>query len=61
MFLNVNIDNNIHKQLKVFAASKSESMAKIVEKAVVEYITNEEIKAQKEMLWTLKASALNKT
>ena len=51
MFLNVNIDNNIHKQLKVFAASKSESMAKIVEKAVVEYIRNEEIKAQKEMLW----------
>lgn len=50
MFLNVNIDNNIHKQLKVFAASKSESMARIVEKAVVEYIRNEEIKAQKEML-----------
>lgn len=50
MFLNVNIDNNIHKQLKVFAASKSVSMARIVEKAIVEYIRNEEIKSQKEML-----------
>lgn len=50
MFLNVNIDNNIHKQLKVFAASKSVSMAKIVEKAVVEYIKNEEIKAERSIL-----------
>ena len=45
MFLNVNIDNNIHKQLKVFAAGKSESMAKIVEKAIVKYMA-EEIKKE---------------
>ena len=47
---NVNIDNEIHKKLKIFAASRSESMAKIVERAVVEYIKNKEIKAEKNIL-----------
>ncbi len=50
MFLNVNIDSEIHKKLKVFAASKSESMARIVEKAISEYIKNEEIKAERSIL-----------
>ena len=38
MFLNVNINDQIHKKLKIHAATVGKSMAQVVEQAVQEHI-----------------------
>jgi len=50
MFLNINIQDDVHTELKIFAAKKKTTMVKIVEKAVVAYMANSEIKDKESLV-----------
>lgn len=48
--MTISIDKEIHKNIKIYAARKGIKISVAIEKAITEFLKNEEIKAQKEML-----------